>query len=116
MTSVAIFAGGLPLLSFFRSSLPLSYQIASSSVILGGLAALYSILSLGFLDPSPTEMGPLMAIAFCSALYAGLIFTMSSLFVPMSFRRALSRWNYAYVLVAVFSIGIPFLNIIYLYS
>jgi len=116
LSAITLFGIGMVCLSFVRTAQkkePLSYILASNSVIVGILCIIYSLIQLSRFATDPTAVGPIIAIAFCSSLYTGLFFTISSLFVPVEFRASLSRWSFVYLFVTLLCFGATFGSIFY---
>ena len=104
MTSVFVFAMGLPILSIIRPHKPaysFMYYLASNSVILSLLVVLYSVTTLYFKSDDPTMIGPSLSLMFCSLLYGGVIFSLASLVLHKKFRSSLLWWHHTYAVVGI---------------
>ena len=96
LTSLSLFLLGIPLLGIQHTKYPLSYRILRSGIAVGLVGIVYGTVSLfGNMD-DPSTIGPAMAIAIISSLYANIIIIGASTQIPAELNAKQMRWQYLF--------------------
>lgn len=96
LTSVFFFVLGLPLLFVQRTKYPLSYRMLRGGIAVGLFGMLYGTVSLLSNMADPSMIGPAMAIAILSSLYANIVIVGTATQVPVELSAKQMRWQYLF--------------------